>query len=622
MSAAQKKPGDLTVSEYWDEYGLLVANKNGYICSAREVGHICREKDCFYDCEYGDFRKECCRTYKSYTRDLTILSKQLTCSIKDITIDAVTDALAKVMVSGGQRAQSFSEGTLNHILIALRTMLRYAYLERHIITDPVGMLPGYLDVTTRSSNRTGKKRTNRKPVTRREAREIIGGFREKHPERARSMTAWQNEKLLDFVMEELEVNGMAMGLAMMRYGGFRPAEVRALTWGDLVEIRNHPGTYYLVVKDSVDESGNKKNRVKRKDSARPVPVHMELALLLQRRKAFIEKTHPDIREYPICCSGNDFDKMCTEAEFSVYGSIIFDRIELQADDLTMYELYAAAEGLEDGGDDALYKTENLCLYVLRKAYCSDLQSKTQLTQDQIAYNMGHAMRHDGRDIRRPLSEGAIWDNACRQNSFVVSYNLHREAQKQLLRGNESVQFSNRGIVELCLDKKLLRQGGTVTIDVRAEEIGEDLVCYSDLLADTVYCKCTVEKLPEHPAQSRMPDGINMEWDTFEAQRDVATRDVRDVDDENEDMEDDLDELIAGIADKNEEGKNGGAGVIRGVQKKKGDRVTAEGGWSIDQLLDNDELAYDELTYDELVYGEDEEDEDNEEDEEDEEDAKG
>ena len=146
------------------------------------------------------------------------------------------------------------------------------------------------------------------------------------------------------------------------------------------------------------------------------------------------------------------------------------------------------------------------------------------------------------------------------------------------------------------------------------EIGEDLVCYSDLLADTAHCKCTVEKLPEHPAQSRMPDGINMEWETFEAQRDVATRDVRDVDDENEDMEDDLDELIAGIADKNEEGKNGDAGVIRGVQKKKRGRVTAEGGWSIDQLLDYDELAYDELTY-----GEDEEDEENEEDEED---AKG
>lgn len=531
MSAAKKnkEPGELTVSEYWDEYGLLVANKSGYQCAAERGGHNCRKKDCFYGCGNENVRKKWCGTYKAYTRDLTILSKKLTCSIKDITRKAVTDALAEVMVSGGQRAQSFSEGTLNHILIALRAMLRYAYYCKHIKKDPVGMLPGWYEAKP-SSKRAGKKRTIKKEVTRRELSEMIGGFREKHPERARSMTAWQNEKLLDFVMEELEENGKAMGLAMMRYGGFRPAEVRALTWGDLVEIRNHPGTYYLVVKDSVDESGNKKNRVKRKDSARPVPVHMELALLLQRRKAFIEKTHSDIREYPICCSGNHFDKMCTETEFSLYGSIIFDRIELQSDDLTMYELYAAAEGLEDGGDDAIYRYENLCLYVLRKAYCSDLQSKTQLTQDQIAYNMGHAMRRDGRDIRRPLNEEAIWENACRQNSFVISLDLHRQAQRQRLRGNDSVQISNRSIVELCLDKNLLRQGGTVTIDVRTEEIGEDLMCYSELLADTVHCKCTVEKLPEHPAQSRMPDGINMEWETFEAQRDVATRDVRAVDD--------------------------------------------------------------------------------------------
>ena len=612
MSAAKKKPGELTVSEYWDEYGLLVANKSGYQCAAERGGHNCRKKDCFYGCENENVRKEWCGTYKAYTRDLTILSKQLTCPIKDITGRAVTDALTKVKQSGGQRAQSFSEGTLNHFLIALRAMLRYAYYTDHIKKDPVGMLPGWYKAKP-SSNRTGKKRAIKKEVTRRELSEMIGRFREKHPERARSMTAWQNEKLVGFVLEQLEVNGMAMGLAMMRYGGFRPAEVRALTWGDLVEIRNHPGTYYLVVKDSVDESGNKKNRVKRKDSARPVPVHMELALLLQRRKAFIGKPDTDIREYPICCSGNHFDTMCKEVEFSLYGSLIFDRIELQSDDLMMYELYAAAEGLEDGGDDAIYRYENLCLYVLRKAYCSDLQSKTQLTQDQIAYNMGHAMRRDGRDVRRPLNEEAIWENACRQNSFVISLDLHRQAQRQWLRGNDSVQISNRSIVELCLDKKLLRQGGTVTIDVRAEEIGEDLVCYSDLLADTVYCKCTVEKLPEHPAQSRMPDGINMEWETFEAQRDVATRDVRAVDDENEDMEYDLDELIAGTADKNEEGKNGGAGVIRGVQKKKRGRVTAEGGWSFDQLLNYDELAYDELTYDELVYGEDEEDEEDEED---------
>ena len=409
MSAAQhdKKPGDLTVSEYWNEYGLMVANKNGYRCAAEQNGHNCRTKDCFYGCINGDTRKKWCKTYKDYTRDLNILSKTLTCSINDITGKTVTDALIKVMSSGGQRAQTFSKGTLNHILIALRAMLRYAYSQKHIDKDPVGMLPGYYTLDFSKFTRAVKKRVNTSRITRREAREEIGIFREKHPERASSMIAWQNEKLIEFVMEELEVNGMAMGLAMMRYGGFRPAEVRALTWGDLVEIRNHPGTYYLVAKDSVDERGNKKNRVKRKDSTRPVPVHMELALLLQRRKAFIEKTHKEIRDYPICCLGNHFDKLCKEVELASYGSLIFDRIELKAIDFTMYELYAAAEELEDDGEDALYKSENLCLYVLRKAYCSDLQSKTQLTQDQIAYNMGHAMRRDGRDIRRPLNEEAF-----------------------------------------------------------------------------------------------------------------------------------------------------------------------------------------------------------------------
>lgn len=138
----------------------------------------------------------------------------------------------------------------------------------------------------------------------------------------------------------------------------------------------------------------------------------------------------------------------------------------------------------------------------------------------------------------------------------------------------------------------------MTIDVRTEEIGEDLMCYSDLLTDTIHCKCTVEKLPEHPAQSRMPDGINMEWETFEAQRGAKTRAVRAMDDENEDMEDDLDEPVAGTADKNEEGKNGDAEEIKGIQKKKGGRVTSEGRQSFNKLFDYDELDYDEHEEDE------------------------
>ena len=31
-----------------------------------------------------------------------------------------------------------------------------------------------------------------------------------------------------------------------------------------------------------------------------------------------------------------------------------------------------------------------------------------MTQDQTAYNTGHAMRRDGRDVRRPLNEEARW----------------------------------------------------------------------------------------------------------------------------------------------------------------------------------------------------------------------
>lgn len=512
-------PGEMTIAEYWRKYGLAIANKSGFQCDGGG-SNGCKKEGCLRNCTNDVMRKNRCRTYKSYERDLNSLSEYLTCKIEDITEIAVKDALSQTLKNGGKRVKTYSDQTGNHFLTALKTTLAFAYNEQHINYDMSKILPKSMKATHATTrNRSTNPLKYFKSIGAHEASKLAETYRNKLPARARSMTAWQNEELIRHIRNGMRKTGMAIGLAMMRYGGFRPAEVRALTWKDLKEIRNHPGTYYLVVKDSVNERGISKGRVKQKDSVRPVPVHMELALLLMKRKDYVQKrcNGKKIDDYPICCHSNDFSAPCTVDDFSKYARSTLDSLKLDQRELLMYQIFSAEEKYEDNAVEAeLYKPENLCLYVLRKAYCSDLQSKTQLTREQIAYNMGHAFRRDGKDLRQPLNEDTLWEIACKQNSFIVSRELHRKAQAQTLGKDKTALFSNRGIVELTLGEDLLSQGGTVTIDVRAVEAGDDLMFHSELLEDTEYCTVKVERLMDYPAQDRVPEGINMEWATYHA----------------------------------------------------------------------------------------------------------
>ena len=91
------------------------------------------------------------------------------------------------------------------------------------------------------------------------------------------------EKLSQILQEGITKDGRYCALAIMLYTGARPAEVRALRWGDLVPFLDHPEHLLIRLHRTLDQKGHPKSTMKTTNAYRSIPVHFELAQLLNIR---------------------------------------------------------------------------------------------------------------------------------------------------------------------------------------------------------------------------------------------------------------------------------------------------------------------------------------------------
>ncbi len=88
------------------------------------------------------------------------------------------------------------------------------------------------------------------------------------------------EKLSQILQEGITKDGRYCALAIMLYTGARPAEVRALRWGDLVPFLDHPDHLLMRLYRTLDPKGRPKSSMKTTNAYRSIPIHFELLQLL------------------------------------------------------------------------------------------------------------------------------------------------------------------------------------------------------------------------------------------------------------------------------------------------------------------------------------------------------
>lgn len=514
----------LSIPEYWEKHKFDIANMRHWACQK----YGCPEKrdNCECSCKLWEERYQRGNTLKTYSKYVANLTPFLTSSISEVTLFEIRDALICVKKSrkGGK---PYSHSTMKVHFSCLCDIFLYAKKHGHadnilaVFASPKKMDP----LTMRIYELVDPQNPQNSTL------QALEELHERVSNRPRSLTAWQKEKLIQKLCDDIPRDGRSLGIAIFCYAGLRPAECRKLLWRDLIPFVDHPDRAFLNVFEIRGADGNIKEKTKTKNGHRKVPVHCELQKLLTMRLELVRTERPDdYLDLPICCMGNRFWQPCKDYQLASYGDDLFSYIKVSVRDLACYSLDANIERLKNKRD-AIYEGEALCLYVLRKNFWTWAEAETQLTDHEKRYVMGHEISDEnGRDVRPRLNdENLLWEICQKMDRCVFCLDLHRSLLERELHVKESISFSNCGTVTFNISPEVLKAGGEIVIHCKAEEVNDPII-YETPKAVTPLKKMTAEVSP-FPVFPHNRTGINCQYENVLAHEKPAPPSSEEEDDD-------------------------------------------------------------------------------------------
>ncbi len=201
--------------------------------------------------------------------------------------------------------------------------------------------------------------------------------------------------------------GEDSGLTLMFLLGTRNNETCPLKFGDIREMKEFPGCYYVQIYETV-RLGNSTLKAGGKtcNAPRRLPIMPVLLDYLRGRKEYIcsqigfpytdasGKTFSSMDELPIACRGNQFSTICRSKDLTLAGKrFLHDVLKLQEQEVSgiaayMIETQNTWEDLQE---------KDVSTYLFRRNFATHLYNLGfSLTDSQ--YYMGHAM--DNTPMRR------------------------------------------------------------------------------------------------------------------------------------------------------------------------------------------------------------------------------
>lgn len=521
----------MTIKEYLDEHIKEIANERGWDCKREGCSCDCRTTCAAYDSQGGadcrpTCRKSClrrceeairvhfCSRMRDYIRYIGELMPYMSKDMTEVTFDDVTYALNQVRDRYG-----YAEATVRGIQSCVSVIFLFA--EMH---------SGVYNIMKYVSYKGAKKDILSILTSGRSQKALyyeLQEQREQHKYKTKSLTVEQLEKLTRILWNAIEDDGRYGMIALMLYAGIRPAEGRALVWGDVVPFIDYPDRWILNLYRTRDKDGTLKQYMKTSNAFRRVPVHCELMALLKKRRDFVLKANAgkDISHFPVCCFGNDFERPCRDFEVCQLADKIFSSdLKIKQEDMYIYMLEAEIQKMSER-EGCAEKDQQLTLYVLRRAFWTWCESLTSLTDFEKRYIMGHDMKIEDHSVHsRYNNENLLWAICQKLDHCVLGKNLHENNLIFEPADNAVFQVENRGIVQIHLTREMLAKGGVLQCSVTTEEAGEaiSLVSHSALRK---YGKLipSAEVFPV-PVKNELPEGINCEYENWLAHSKYAKPD--------------------------------------------------------------------------------------------------
>lgn len=221
-----------------------------------------------------------------------------------------------------------------------------------------------------------------------------------------TLTRQECARLLELV--EQSENPLALGCALMLLLGLRNGEACGLNYDCLKTTEN--GVPYLQVECQDEKDKAKKaNRsvtdwLKTKNGYRTLPCSPTVVRLIRRQQARIRRRHPELTEEQLAelpllwvetqkgrTNPVQGERWATAKDVGSMGREMLD--QCKEEDAGKILVNEEDFDLEEGAGAC---EENLTAYALRHTYCTGLSIATDLTDEEMAYCMGHQSPTGGR----------------------------------------------------------------------------------------------------------------------------------------------------------------------------------------------------------------------------------
>ena len=268
-------------------------------------------------------------------------------------------------------------------------------------------------------------------------------------------------------------DGVRAGLAEMFIAALRNSEACGLNFGDMKELTEHPGRYYLEVYETTIGNRNKtQSGGKTGNAPRRVPIPRVLSDFIKAREEFVSsqvsfpcqdkrgRKFNSIKDLPIACRGTDYAERCGAGDLTEAGKrFLCEELRFSEEKLTaLSEIIAVFADVSEAIEDREPTT-----YIFRRNAGTHL-FQLGFTSLQIYAYMGHDLR-DELIERSDLDDEILYEMSC----LLDNHPLNPKREREVINMTKERSVSRENVTDLEL---ILPAGKKYQIFVKNRETND------------------------------------------------------------------------------------------------------------------------------------------------------
>lgn len=292
----------------------------------------------------------------------------------------------------------------------------------------------------------------------------------------KSLTVKEEKKAFHILLADpMTDKGEYLGLAIMFFTACRNNEACGLNYGDILEMINYPGCYYVQITKSVEYRTNTlKSGGKTQNAFRRLPLVSVFKEYLEQRIQFLNSKvqfplkengniYQTVYDLPIACRGDRYGTRCNSDDLTIAGKVFLrNEVGIKKSRIAGIMVNMA----EDKDTEYDLGEKDVTTYLLRRNMATHLYT-LGFTVLESQYFMGHKMEGT------PLKRSDFGDETFLYEMWVKIQNHPLNQKKETIYSYEhNLKFKNRSKIKLRITS---RDHSDCLMKINAKEMDDPIV---------------------------------------------------------------------------------------------------------------------------------------------------